>query len=477
MRVIGDLSRLSARRYPSKVALIMEDQCLTYAEIDNLSNRLAHALISRGVQAGDRVAVLAQNCLDYAVVTQAIAKCGAILVTINFRLVPSEIEFVMEDSGAKVLFFEEGYSTSVASIVPHLSVKPELVLIAPEKPSSSTTLPTYRDWMMSHPGDPPDREVDAQSAASIMYTSGTTGFPKGVVYSHAGYFRLFISNLVELDIDREDVLHVAMPMFHNVGLNGALNSMMLIGASGVVHRGSFDPETVLREIERHHISVVHWAPTMLAMLCNFEGFSRFDVSSLTKINYGGMPIELNVLRRAQAMFSAKAKFYQVYGATECGTVTVLRPEDHVCWSQTAGREAFNAESRVVNENMRDVAAGETGEIIVRARDNGMLGYWNNPQATAETVRDGWIHTGDLARVEKDSFLTIVGRKKEMIISGAENIYPREVETVLARHPAVEEVAVFRIRTPCSGKRFVPRSWSEVERRCRNRISNSFAWRI
>jgi len=452
VRVIGDLSRLSARRYPSKAALMMGDRHLTYADIDGLSNRLAHALISKGIQPGDRVALLAQNRLDYGVITQAVAKCGAILVTVNFRFVASEIRFVIENSGCKLLFYEEPFSTSIASVMPDLSTKPELVVLADEGPSSPTASPSgcYRGLMMSQNDNPPDVEVDAQSAATIMYTSGTTGFPKGVMYSHAGYFRLFISNLVELELGRHDVFHIVLPMFHNAGLNGAFNSMMLIGASGVVHRGSFDPETILAEIERYRITAAHWAPTMLAMLCNYEGFSRFDVSSLTKINYGGMPIEVNVLRRAEALFSAK--FYQVYGATECGTVTVLRPEDHVQWPQAAGREAFNAESRVVDEHMRDVPVGGVGEVIVRARDNGMLGYWNNPAATAETIRDGWIHTGDLARVEPDSLLTIVGRMQEVIISGSENIYAREVESVLARHPAIQEVAVFGIPDAVFGEK-------------------------
>jgi len=428
----------------------MGDRYLTYAELDGLSNQLARALLQKGVQPGDRVGLLAQNRLDYGVITQAVAKCGAVLVPINYRLIGAEIKFVLENCGTTVLFFEGEFSATVASALTDLSVKPELILLGNEDGSSETSSPNHYHLMDSQSVEPVDIEVDPQSASTIMYTSGTTGVPKGVTYSHAGYFRLFISNIVELDITRDDVLHLAMPLFHNAGLNGALNSMMMIGASGVVHRGSFDPEVILGQIQRHRITASHTVPTMLAMLCDCERFDQFDVSSLKKIYYGGMPIEVSLLRRAEAKFSAK--FYQVYGATECGTITVLLPEDHVRHSQTSGREAFNAESRIVDENMQDVAPGEVGEVIVRAADNGMLGYWNNPKATADLIRNGWIYTGDLARVEEDSLLTIVGRRKELIISGSECIYPREVESVLSQHPAVHEVAVFGIPDDIFGEK-------------------------
>ncbi len=428
----------------------MGDRHLTYAELDGLSNQLARALILKGVQPGDRVGLLAQNRLDYGVITQAVAKCGAVLVPINFRLVAAEIRFVLENCGTKVLFFEDEYSATVSDALTGLASQPELILLGDESDSSRSRSPNHYDLLGNQSAEALEIEVDPNSVSTIMYTSGTTGVPKGVMYSHAGYFRLFISNIVELDIKREDVLHLAMPLFHNAGLNGALNSMMMIGASGVVHRGSFDPETILGQIQRHRITAAHTVPTMLAMLCNYDGFDRFDVSSLKKIYYGGMPIEVSLLRRAEAKFSAS--FYQVYGATECGTVTVLLPEDHSRYSQTTGREAFNAESRIVDENMRDVALGEVGEVIVRASDNGMLGYWNNPKATSDLIRDGWIYTGDLARVEEDSLLTIVGRRKELIISGSECIYPREVESVLSQHPAIHEVAVFGIPDDVYGEK-------------------------
>ncbi len=420
----------------------MGDRHLTYAELDSSSNRLARALIQKGVQPGDRVGLLAQNRLDYGVITQAVAKCGGILVPINFRLVAAEIMYVLQDCGTKVLFLEQDYAATVASALAELSAKPELILLRDEGAAFGAGTPDHQDLIEAQSAEPVDLDVDPESASTIMYTSGTTGAPKGVMYSHAGYFRLFISNIVELDITRDDVLHLAMPLFHNAGLNGALNSMMMIGASGVVHRGSFDPETILRQIQRHGITAAHTVPTMLAMLCNYDGFDRFDVSSLKKIYYGGMPIEVSLLRRAEAKFSAK--FYQVYGATECGTISVLLPEDHARFSQMTGREAFNAQSRVVDDHMRDIGPGEVGEVIVRAADNGMLGYWNNPKATADLIRDGWIFTGDLARVEEDGLLTIVGRRKELIISGSECIYPREVEFVLSLHPAINEVAVFGI---------------------------------
>ncbi|MBI5439896.1 MAG: long-chain-fatty-acid--CoA ligase [Deltaproteobacteria bacterium] len=440
MRVLGDLSRLSARRQPHKQAMVMGDEALTFAEIDRNSNQLAHALLGLGVQPGDRVALLAQNRLDYVVVSQAVAKCGAILVPISFRFAPAEIGYVLSDAEPKVLFAEPEFDAPVREALRTLATEPAVVGLAAEGTGA---------FAGSYPATQPEVSVEPASAAAIMYTSGTTGFPKGVLYSHTMYLRLYDAQTVEGDIDRDDVIHVAMPMFHNAGLNGALNQALLVGATGVVHRGSFDSETVLASIERYRITLAVWVPTMFTILADRAADRRYDLSSLKKIFYGGMPITPEGYAQAKRMFSAR--LYQFYGSTEAGPIGVLRPEDHERWCETTGREVYNCESRIVDDRGRDVPVGGVGEVIVRAATSGMIGYWRNERATRETMRDGWIHTGDLARVEPEGFFTVVDRKSDLIISGAENIYPKEVEAVLSLHPAVREVAVFGIPDPKYGE--------------------------
>ena len=284
-----------------------------------------------------------------------------------------------------------------------------------------------------------------------MYTSGTTGKPKGVLYAHGMHFTLFEAQLVELDFQHDDVVHLASPLFTNGGLNGGINTTLLIGATGVLHTGSFEPDRIVKLIEQHRITVGFWVPTMLALLLQHPAIGTCDCSSVAKIYYGSMPIGSDLLTRAGKAFPS-ARFYQLYGSTECGAVGILRPEDHLRWSHVTGREIFNCESRIIDEAGLDVPVGGVGELIVRQCSSGMIGYWANPQATAETIRDGWIHSGDLMRVEGEGYFTVVDRKRDLIISGADNIYSKEVELAIASHPAVREVAVFGVPDETYGEK-------------------------
>jgi acyl-CoA synthetase (AMP-forming)/AMP-acid ligase II len=439
--VIGDLSRLSARRYPDKPALMFEDTVLTYRDLDQQSNRLAHGLVAQGVVPGDRVALLAENCLEYAIIAQATAKCGAILVPLNFRLAPPEIAYALGNAEPKLLFIEPEFKDAIDTAFKSLTQRPDLVAV--REAESLAGLPSLASLSTGQPATAPDIKIDDESAAIIMYTSGTTGFPKGVLYSHRAYYALFDGLAVECDLEHDEVMHIAMPLFHNAGLNGALNSTLMLGATGVIHRGSFDPEAIFAQIEKYRITFALWVPTMFAIIGQHPAAKKYDLSSLRKVSYGGMSIRPDLLATAQQILKG-ARFYQVFGSTECGNVTVLRPEDHAERSQYTGREFFNVESRVLTDDGRVPAVGEVGEIAVRADISGMIGYWRNDKATAETIRDGWIYSGDLVRIEPGGYITVVDRKKDMIVSGGENVYPKEVEAAIARHPAVREVAVFGI---------------------------------
>jgi fatty-acyl-CoA synthase len=475
MRVIGDLSRLNAIRYPDKVALRLGEKTLTYEQLDARSNQLAHALIARGVGPGDRIALLAYNRLDYAIVTQGVAKCGAILTPMNFRLAPQEIATILRDCEPKVLFMEPGFQSAVAEAMPHCG--PEIVFL-PDPDQSPSGAPTLESLCEGQPTAAPSVEVSQESPCVIMYTSGTTGAPKGVLVSHETYFRMYLATAVEASLRHDDVYLMAVPMFHAAGLNMMLHQALFMGASGVIHRGPFEPDLILRMIQDHRVTFAILVPTTVGILAFHPNAGAYDLSSLDKIFYGSMPITPRILDQALKVFPNVA-FTQLYGSTESGMLGVLRWADHGRWSQTTGRQALLSEMRIVDDDGQPVPVGRVGEVIGAQRMMGMIGYWRNDKATAETIRDGWIYTGDLARVEPDGFFTLVDRRKDLIISGGENIYPKEVENVLAAHSAVREVAVFGVpdelygETVCAAVALFPGRTSDADQLigfCRGKIA-------
>lgn len=441
---IGDVSRLNAKRYPDKVALIGEAGQLTYAELDAASNQLGNALVGMGVSRGDRVALLSLNRIEYAIVTQAAAKIGAILVPVNFRLRSAELAHILVDSGASVLILEEAFKAQLAEALPDPADWPALLSLDGAGDASLAHIRATAD--PANPGI----AVDENEPCVIMYTSGTTGAPKGVVVAHRSYLRMYYAQALEAQLTHEDVYLLAVPMFHAAGMNLALQQCLFMGSTGVVHRGSFAPPAIMRLIEQHRISVAVLVPTTIAMLAADPAADSFDGSSLRRVFYGAMPVTPAVQEAAVRIFP-KAGLVQIYGSTETGMATILRVEDHKDYISYTGREALLSEVRVVDEAGDDVPLGGIGEVITRQAMLGMTSYWNNPKATADTVRDGWVHSGDLARVEPDGFLTIVDRMKDMVISGGENIYPKEVETVLLDCPGITDAAVFGIPDPIYGE--------------------------
>jgi acyl-CoA synthetase (AMP-forming)/AMP-acid ligase II len=283
----------------------------------------------------------------------------------------------------------------------------------------------------------------------LIYTSGTTGFPKGVLIPHESYFRMYIATAIDTGLRHEDVFLMAIPMFHMAGLHLMLHQALFLGASGVVHRGTFDPAVVFPLMERHRITMTVLAPTHLAMLAQHPARKQHDLSSWRVAFYGSMSMPPALLAEAMREFP-RIELHQLYGSTESGMLSVLTWADHAKHAHSSGREALLSEVRIVDEQGRDVGVGEIGEVI-GGLATGMLGYWRNEKATRETIRNGWIHTGDRARRDTDGFFLVVGRIKEMIISGGENIYPAEVEKVLIEHPAVREVAVFGVPDPVYGE--------------------------
>jgi fatty-acyl-CoA synthase len=437
--VIGDIARLNAKRYPDKKAVIMDDKSLTFSQLNRLSNQLAYGLLSINVKPGDRVGLLAYNCLEYAIVNYAVAKCGAVLVPVNFRFKESELAYVVNNSEHKVLFFGQEFLSLVENTKGSFNSRPTLIPIGGAPLESGHTMYTLLEGQSTAD---PAIEVDPFGPAAVIYTAGTTGFPKGVLASNSSILGTNLGLIVEGDLGHDDVVLSPLPLFHSGGINMLLQPPLEMGATVVLMGKGFDPDAFLYMIEKHGITHTMCVPTQLAMLVNHTGAGKHNLSTFQKMWYGSSAISPTVLDAARDLF--KCRFYQFYGQTEAGICLVLRPEDHVSHADCTGREVFHADVRVVDEEGQDTPVGEVGELIGSYKPLGMIGFYGNEEATRKAMRGGWIHTEDLARVEEGGYLTIVDRLRDMIISGGENIYSKEIEDVIVRHPDIREVAVFGI---------------------------------
>jgi acyl-CoA synthetase (AMP-forming)/AMP-acid ligase II len=430
--------------YPDKTAFIHEDRRFTFAELDARVNRLIHALNDLGLEKGDRVAILAKNCLPYMEVYGSSEKGGLVTVPLNFRLSGPELARIVNDSGASALFVSQEYVSAIEAIRGDLPTVEHLICLDGE----ASGMQSHEALLANQPVTEPRVTVTPDDLAYIMYTSGTTGRPKGAMLTHRGQVADSQTMLMELGLRPSDSHLAVMPFFH-VGGRALPLTHFYRGCTTVVSSG-FDPAQALSLIEHHRLTTIQVVPTMIAFMLDSPDLERFDTSSLNMIFYASSPMPVELLRRAIAKFGQI--FVQGYGQTESGPLTtLLGKENHVADGTpeqlrrlaSCGRAVMNVAVRVVDAVGRDVSPGAVGELVCRSELN-MAGYWNNAAATAEAVRDGWLYTGDMATMDDDSYFYIVDRKKDMIISGGENIYPREVEEVLYTHQAVLEAAVIGV---------------------------------
>jgi acyl-CoA synthetase (AMP-forming)/AMP-acid ligase II len=439
MYLIGDIVRLNARRYPDKKAVTMENRSLTFDELNRSANRLANGLLAMGLKPGDRVALMAYNCLEFPIINYAVAKSGGILVPVNFRFKKDELVYIINNCEPKAFFIGSEFIPLVEDARTDFSLPIHLIPITGGPLESGFTL---SDLMEGQSSSEPAVRINPASPACIIYTSWTTGFPKGVLFSHSAFLAVNTGIIFEGDLRPNDITLIPVPLFHNGGLNVLLQPTLQMGGTAVLMGKGFDPDMFLDAISRYKVTLTMCVPTQLAMLVNHPNKTRYDLSTLGKMWYGSSAISPSVLEASMDFF--KAKFYQWYGQTESGIVLVLRPEDHIEHSQCTGREVFNADVQVVDEEGNETPVGEVGEIISAQNPLGMIGFHKMEDVNQRIIRNGWIHTEDLARVEGNGYYTVVDRLRDMIISGAENIYSKEVEDVIITHPAVKEVAVFGI---------------------------------
>jgi acyl-CoA synthetase (AMP-forming)/AMP-acid ligase II len=434
----NDLFLRSCYRYPDKICLIDGERKSSYREVNRESNRFADAMRGLGVKKGDKVALLSKDRKEFVYAYIGLSKIGAVMVTLNYRSVARELEYILKDCGAGVLVFEGEYANTVAQMRDHLLKVSHYVSLD----ECDLGFAEFNDGLLAmFNGKNPNVEVSEDDDCAIIYTSGTTGNPKGAVMTHRSRVSCTTNILLDGSIEEDGVCLIGSPLFHAGALNIGLLPHLSFGGAVVVIP-NLHPEEIAKTVEREKVTHIVTVPTIIHNLLAINAFEHFDFSSLRKVYYGGAAITLRDLELVLDRLP-KAEFYQGYGSTEATQLTVLKPEYQMRKIGCTGKPHVFVDLRVVNEDDRDVLPEHTGEIVTRG-PHVMKEYFNLPDETEESFRNGWFHTGDMARIDKEGFITIVDRKKDVIISGGENIYPKEIENVLYGHPKIKEAAVFGV---------------------------------
>lgn len=433
---IGDLLRRSAARYPAKTAVVYGELRQSYADLDRTVNRTANALAARGVRKGDRFAILSHNNHAFVVAYFALARLGAISVPINFMLGPEEVAYILEHSGATGMLVEE------ALLPVARSAAGEAVAVRGVIGAGHDGWESFGDWAAHGDDAEPGVEIGDDDPIQLMYTSGTESRPKGATLSSRSLISQYVTCVVDGEMSGDDVEVHALPLYHCAQLHCFLTPGVYLGATNIVLPGA-DPAGILAAIEAERATKLFCPPTVWIGLLRHPDFDRRDLSSLRKGYYGASIMPVEVLKEIAARLP-NVRLFNFYGQTEMAPVaTILRPEEQLTRLGSAGRPALNVETRIVGEDGEPLPPGEVGEIVHRS-PHAMLGYWNDPEKTAEAFRGGWFHSGDLGVMDEDGYLSVVDRKKDMIKTGGENVASREVEEAIYQHPAVAEAAVFGV---------------------------------
>ncbi len=450
-----DIVREHAHAAPNTPAFTFGDEVISFAELNAGSNQVAHALTALGVTKGERVAFLGKNHPLYFEALLGAAKIGAVMTPVNWRLAAPEVAYILGNCEARIVFVGEGFADMLAKVRSDCPKVEQVIGI--DAPDHTGT--DYRTWRDGFPTDPVLTNVGLEDDALQLYTSGTTGKPKGAVMTHGS----ILSSRAE-GYDRAwqepvegDVTLLAMPCFHISGTGTGIGTMVA-GTNSIV-LPEYDPTKALDLIENYNISKIFLVPAAIQILLNHPRVREVDFSRLKYVTYGASPIPLELMREAMRVLGCG--FVQMYGMTETsGTIVALDPEDHVPEGsprmRSVGKPLAGVELKIIDEEGAEVPTGTVGEIATRSSKN-MRGYWNNPEATAETIdADGWLRTGDAGYLDEDGYLYIHDRVKDMIISGGENVYPAEVENAIYAHPKVADVAVIGVPSE---------KWGEAVKAC------------
>jgi fatty-acyl-CoA synthase len=449
---LGQMLGVHARLQPGRTGARDLERSMTFLEWNLRACRLANALLGLGLAKGDRVAVLAYNCVEWAEIYAAAAKAGVIAVPINFRLVAAEIAFVVEDAGAAVVIAQDGLHGLIEEVRGGLSVPAQNYVHF-----GAATCPAgwraYEDLLDDASDGEPDQAVTPDDAWTLMYTSGTTGNPKGVIRSHRAAALLSFVTEIELGIHRDDDALLVMPMCHANSVNFFGAFSYCGGTTSIYSRKSFDPAHCLQALDQIGASFTSLVPTHYSMMLDVPAAerARHDFSRVAKLMISSAPARAETKRAVMQMFPNSGLF-ELYGSSEAGWVTMLHPDEQFTHLGTVGRECVgSAPIRLLDDQGAEVPDGQPGELF-SCNPWTFDGYWKRPDKTAEAFRGDWCTVGDMALRDGDGYIRLIDRKKNMIISGGENIYPSEVEAVLCACPKVKDAAVIGLPDAKWGER-------------------------
>ncbi len=445
---VGYLLSNSARKHPDRLAVIAEEGRYSFERFDQRTNRLARAMIKTGMKRGDRVAILFFNGAHFVETYFAAIKAGMVATPINFRLAVPEILYLINNSQAKTLFYDAAFEAPLKDVQDRLeSVQ---WYVSPHSGGSRLSM-HYEDFVAGGSDSLPLLpQVGEEDPCQLMYTSGTTGRPKGAILTHGNILWNLFNTICGRDDQPGEKAVIVGPLFHTAALNNHFTIQVALGGASIVIR-KFEPVSLLKTIQEERATIMSGAPALYNMLINHPKAHGFDVRSITKCTAGADKLTMGTKQRIMDFFPNIEGVYDVYGCTEASPcITILKARDSLRKDMSVGKALPFLDARVVDENDNPLRPGEVGEIVCHGA-NVMAGYHEDPESTRAAIRDGWLHTGDLARMDEEGFFTIVDRKKDMIVSGGENIYPREIENVLSQHPAVADVAVIGIPDPDWGE--------------------------
>jgi fatty-acyl-CoA synthase len=452
-QTLGDLLRRTAARFPDKPAIACGEVAWSYREFDRICNRLANGLgagrAGLPIAAGDRVAVLSRNSHAFAALRFALARLGAVIVPINFMLNADEVGFILRHAGAKLLCVGPGLIELGREGATRDTAVQKLAWLPgegePAADGSAGHGGVAFEQLLADDDSPPRIDVDGTSLLQIIYTSGTESLPKGAMLTHEAVVWEYVSCVVEGEIAEGDRMLHALPLYHCAQLDVFLGPAVYVGASSVI-TGKPTPDNILALLARHAISSFFAPPSIWIALLRSAAFDATDLSALRKGYYGASIMPVEVLREMARRLPG-VRLWNFYGQTEIAPLaTVLKPDDQMRKAGSAGRAVLNVETRVVDDEMNDVKPGEVGEIVHRSPQL-LTGYFNDPERSASAFEGGWFHSGDLATIDEEGYITVVDRKKDMIKTGGENVASREVEETIYRLAGVSEVAVVGLPHP------------------------------
>jgi long-chain acyl-CoA synthetase len=442
-----DIIFRNALLYPEQEAFISGKERITFVQFNARVNRLIHALHSMGVKKGEGIGILSWNCLEYADVYGAAMKGGFILSPFSPRLQASELEYLINYSEIHTLFVGRELIETVNELRPRSpGVKNYICL---EDPAPEMVF--LRDLLLDHSTEEPDVEVKEEDPFLIFYTSGTTGTPRGALYTHGRNIENTRTKAIEIGADPGDKHIMILPLFHVGGYSHFWAFFYVGGSNVIMPQRSFDPASTLQAIQDEKATDLHIVPTHLVTMLALPNISQYDLRNLKRIWYAASPMPTELLRRGMERFGPI--FMQGYGQSESGPeITFFPKKSHQVLGKaqeeqkvlaSCGQPCVGVHVRIVDENRNDVKSYEVGEVVVQSKMV-MVEYWHKPEETRDVMGDGWLHTGDMGYYDEKGYIYLVDRKKDMIVTGGENVYPREVEEVLYRHPAVVEAAVIGI---------------------------------